>query len=41
MKIFKTFFIVALALVMTVLSTGCSEIGEFSVNEKIVCEVED
>jgi hypothetical protein len=40
MKILKTFFIIAFALVMTVLSTGCAEIGEFSVNEKIVCEVD-
>ncbi len=40
MKTLKRFLICALAAVMLVLSAGCAELGEFSVNKKIVCEVD-
>ena len=39
MKIFKKILLLLLCAVTLVMGAGCAEIGEFSVNEKIVCEV--
>lgn len=40
MRVLKRILIIAIALVMAALAVGCSELGGFSVNKKIVCEVD-